>query len=80
MVRKRSGALLKRELDNLSFLQSHPEVQRHFSNVGCMEFVESYKLGATRPQLKPLPRLSMAIKLASGPWKSKWMRLSLPQL
>jgi hypothetical protein len=45
MVRKRSGALLKRELDNLSFLQSHPEVQRHFSNAGCMEFVERLQIG-----------------------------------
>ena len=40
MVRKHSGALLKRELDNLSFLQSHPEVHKHFSNAGCIEFVE----------------------------------------
>jgi hypothetical protein len=45
MVRKRSGALLKRELDNLSFLQSHPEVQRHFANAGCMEFVERLQVG-----------------------------------
>ena len=45
MVRKRSGALLKQELDNLSFLQSHPEVQRHFSNAGCMEFVERLQIG-----------------------------------
>jgi hypothetical protein len=45
MVRKRSGALLKRELDNLSFLQTHPEVQRHFSNAGCIEFVERLQIG-----------------------------------
>ena len=45
MVRKCSGALLKRELDNLSFLQSHPEVQRHFSNAGCMEFAERLQIG-----------------------------------
>jgi len=45
MVRKCSGALLKRELDNLSFLQSHPEVQRHFSNAGCMEFAERLQTG-----------------------------------
>jgi hypothetical protein len=45
MVRKRSGALLKRELDNLSFLQSHPEVQKYFSNAGCMEFVEKLQVG-----------------------------------
>jgi hypothetical protein len=45
MLRKRSGVLLKRELDNLSFLQSHPEVQRHFSNAGCMEFAERLQIG-----------------------------------
>jgi hypothetical protein len=45
MVRKRSGALLKRELDSLSFLQTHPEVQRHFSNAGCIGFVERLQIG-----------------------------------
>jgi hypothetical protein len=45
MVRKRSGALLKRELDNLSFLQTHPEVQKNFSNAGCIEFVERLQVG-----------------------------------
>jgi hypothetical protein len=46
MARKRSGVLLKRELDNLSFLESHPEVQRHFSNTGCMEFAERLQVGS----------------------------------
>jgi hypothetical protein len=45
MVRKHSGTLLKRELDNLSFLQTHLEVQKHFSNAGCMEFVERLQVG-----------------------------------
>jgi hypothetical protein len=45
MVRKRSGALLRRELDSLSFLQTHPEVQRHFLNAGCIEFVERLQIG-----------------------------------
>jgi hypothetical protein len=45
MVRKCSGALLKRELDSLSFLQTHPEVQRYFLNAGCMEFVERLQVG-----------------------------------
>jgi hypothetical protein len=45
MVRKHSGALLRRELDSLSFLQTHPEVQRHFSNAGCIEFVERLQNG-----------------------------------
>jgi hypothetical protein len=39
MVRRRSGSLLRRELDSLSFLQTHPEVQKHFSNARCIEFV-----------------------------------------
>ena len=45
MVIKHSGSLLKRELDSLSFLQTHPEVQRHFSNAGCIEFVEKLQNG-----------------------------------
>jgi hypothetical protein len=46
MARKRSGILLKQELDNLSFLESHPEVQRHFSNAGCMEFAKRLQVGS----------------------------------
>jgi hypothetical protein len=45
MVRKRSGSLLRREMDSLSFLQTHHEVQRHFSNAGCIEFVERLQIG-----------------------------------
>ena len=45
MVKKCGGLLLKRELNNLSFLESHPEVQRHFSNAGCMEFVKRLQIG-----------------------------------
>jgi hypothetical protein len=45
MVKRRGGVLLKRELDSLSFLQSHPEVQRRFSNMGCMEFAERLQTG-----------------------------------
>jgi hypothetical protein len=45
MVKKRGGLLLKRELSNLSFLESHPEVQRYFSNAGCMEFVNRLQSG-----------------------------------
>jgi hypothetical protein len=45
MARRRSGSLLRRELDSLSFLQTHPEVQKHFSNAGCIEFVERLQNG-----------------------------------
>jgi hypothetical protein len=46
MAKKRSGFLLKRELNSLSFLESHPEVQRYFSNAGCMEFAEKLQVGS----------------------------------
>jgi hypothetical protein len=39
MARKRSGSLLRNELDSLSFLQEHPEVQKCFSDAGCMGYV-----------------------------------------
>ena len=45
MVRRRSGSLLRKELDSLSFLQMHPEVHKHFSNAGCIEFVERLQNG-----------------------------------
>jgi hypothetical protein len=40
MERRHSGSLLRKELDSLSFLQEHPKVKKHFSNVGCMGYVE----------------------------------------
>jgi hypothetical protein len=45
MARRRSGSLLRKELDSLSFLQTHPKVQKHFSNAGCIEFVERLQNG-----------------------------------
>jgi hypothetical protein len=45
MVKKRSGLLLKRELNNLSFLESYHKVQRHFLNAGWMEFVKRLQSG-----------------------------------
>jgi hypothetical protein len=45
MVRRCSGSLLRKELDNLSFLQTHLEVKKHFSNTGCMEYVERLQNG-----------------------------------
>jgi hypothetical protein len=45
MVKKRGGLFLKQQLNNLSFLESHLEVQRHFSNVGFMEFVKRLQCG-----------------------------------
>jgi hypothetical protein len=45
MERKHSGSLLRKELDSLSFLQAHPEVQKHFSNAGCMGYAEKLQNG-----------------------------------
>ena len=45
MARRRNGSLLRKELDSLSFLQVHPEVQKHFLNAGCMEYVERLQNG-----------------------------------
>jgi archaellum component FlaC len=44
-MKKRGGFLLKRELSDLSYLQSHPEVQRYFLNAGCLEFVNRLQNG-----------------------------------
>jgi hypothetical protein len=45
IARRRSGDLLRRELDSLSFLQTHPEVQKHFSNAECIKFIERLQNG-----------------------------------
>ena len=45
MARKRGGPPLKKELDNLSYLQTHPDVQKRFSDAGCMTFVEKLQEG-----------------------------------
>jgi hypothetical protein len=45
MARKQSGSLLRKELDSLSFLQAHPEVQKRFSDAGCMGYVEKLQDG-----------------------------------
>lgn len=45
MARRQSGSLLRKELDSLSFLQEHPEVQKHFSDAGCMGYVERLQNG-----------------------------------
>jgi hypothetical protein len=37
--------LLRKELDNLSFLQAHPEVLKRFSDTGCMGYVEKLQNG-----------------------------------
>jgi hypothetical protein len=37
--------LLRKELDSLSFLQAHPEVQKRFSDAGCMGYVEKLQNG-----------------------------------
>jgi hypothetical protein len=45
MARKQSGLLLRKELDSLSFLQSHPDVKKRFSYTGCMSYVERLQNG-----------------------------------
>jgi len=45
MARRCSGSLIRKYLDSLSFLQKHPKVQKHFSNAGCIEFVERMQNG-----------------------------------
>jgi hypothetical protein len=45
MARKQSGSLLRKELDSLYFLQAHPKMQKHFSDTGCMGYVEKLQNG-----------------------------------
>ena len=36
-------------MENLYFLQTHPEVQKHFLNAGCIEFIERLQNGCHQP-------------------------------
>lgn len=45
MARKRGGPPLRKEIDNIFFLQSHPEVHKCFSDAGCMTYVERLQEG-----------------------------------
>ena len=45
MAKKQRVLLLRKELDNLSFLQSYPDVQKRFSDAGCMTYVEKLQHG-----------------------------------
>jgi hypothetical protein len=43
--RKKGRQLLRKELDNLSFLQSYPELHKCFLDAGCMTYVERSQEG-----------------------------------
>jgi hypothetical protein len=40
MGNKRGGPPLQKELDNINYLKSCPEVHKTFSDVGCITYVE----------------------------------------
>jgi hypothetical protein len=40
MGKKRGGLPLRKELDNIQYLQSHPNIHHYFSDVGCLTYVE----------------------------------------
>jgi hypothetical protein len=45
MGKKRGGLPLRKELDNLQYLQSHPEIHQYFSDAGCLTYVEKLQEG-----------------------------------
>jgi len=45
MVKKRGGPPLRKELDNILYLQSHPEIYQYFADVGCITYVERLQEG-----------------------------------
>lgn len=45
MAKKRGGPPLRKELYNTSYLQSHLEFQKHFSDAGCITCVERLQEG-----------------------------------
>jgi hypothetical protein len=45
MGKKQGGSLLKKELDSIQFLQSHPEICQYFSDAGYLNYVEKLQEG-----------------------------------
>jgi len=45
MGRKRGGLPLRKDLDNIQYLQSHPEIHQLFSEAGCLAYVEKLQEG-----------------------------------
>jgi hypothetical protein len=66
MARRRSGSLLRKELDSLSFLQTHPEVQKHFSNASCIEFVERLQNGCHQSTTEAFAKMFDGNKVCVG--------------
>jgi hypothetical protein len=46
---KKGGSTLRKELDNINYLESHPEVCQLFRNVGCYNFCK--KLQSSHQQV-----------------------------
>jgi hypothetical protein len=45
MGRKQGGLPLRKELDIILYLQSHPEIHQLFSEAGCLAYVEKLQEG-----------------------------------
>ena len=45
MGKKWGGPPLRKELDNIQYLQSHPEIHQYFSDVDCLTYVEKIQEG-----------------------------------
>ena len=45
MGKKWGGPPLRKDLDNIQYLQSHPEIHQYFSDAGCLTYVEKLQEG-----------------------------------
>jgi hypothetical protein len=45
MGKRRGGPPLRKEIDNIQYLQSHPEIHQYFSDAGCLTYVERLQEG-----------------------------------
>jgi hypothetical protein len=45
MGKRRGGPPLRKELDSIQYLQSHPEIHQYFSDTGCLTYVERLQEG-----------------------------------
>jgi hypothetical protein len=62
---KKGVSTLREELDDINYLESHPEVCQLFKDAGCYNFAKNYRVLISRWQ-RPLPLISMERKKITG--------------
>jgi len=67
MARKRGGPPLRKELDSIQYLESHPEIHRMFSYAVCLTYVHKLQEGYHQGLTKAFEKSYDGCKVTIGP-------------